>query len=91
MGLSVADCGHAHGHIMTFSGNLFGAAITAESIRKVIRVGTILERPTDGVQVKVASVAGLSATVAAYGNTVLSDDAAGYRLGHHRRSMVRLS
>jgi hypothetical protein len=63
------------GATMTFSGNLFGAAITAESLQKVIRVGTILERPTNGVQVKVASVDGLSATVAAYGNTALSDDA----------------
>ncbi len=65
------------GTTMTFSGTLFGAAITAESLTKVIRVGTILERPTDGVQVKVASVDTLTATVAAYGNTVLSDDAAG--------------
>ncbi len=59
---------------LTFSGYLFGGAINEESVRKAVRVGTILERPTDGVQVKVASVDGLEATVAAYGNTVLTDD-----------------
>ncbi len=64
------------GATMTFSGFLFGKAIDAESVKKVIREGTILERPTDGVQAKVTSVDGLEATVAAYGNTVLSDDAA---------------
>jgi len=63
------------GDTLTFSGYLFGAQINDESIRKVIRTGTILERPTDGVQVKVISADGLTATVAAYGNTVLSDDA----------------
>jgi len=62
------------GTAVTFSGHLFGAAITAESLRKVIRVGTILERPSDGVQVKVQSLSNLTATVAAYGHTVLSDD-----------------
>jgi hypothetical protein len=62
------------GNLITISGNLFGAAVNAESARKVIRPGTILERPSDGVQVKVSSLDGLTATVAAYGNTSLSDD-----------------
>jgi hypothetical protein len=53
-------------NLMTISGNLFGAAVNAESARKVIRPGTILERPSDGVQVKVSSLDGLTATVAAY-------------------------
>jgi len=61
---------------MTFSGFLFGQAISAESIRKVLRTGTILERPTDGVQAKVTSVDGLTAAVQGYGNTVLTDDPA---------------
>lgn len=64
------------GTTMTFSGYLFGSEIADESVRKVIRVGTILERPSDGVQAKVSSVDGLTATVQAYGNTTLSDDAA---------------
>jgi hypothetical protein len=64
------------GNVMTFSGNLFGKSITAESLGKVIRTGTILERPSDGVQAKVSSVDALTATVAGYGNTVLSNDAA---------------
>lgn len=63
------------GTAMTFSGYLFGQALNAESVRKVIRAGTILERPTDGVQAKVSSVEGLTAVVHGYGNTVLSDDA----------------
>jgi hypothetical protein len=62
------------GGSMTFSGHLFGNAVNAESVRKVIREGTILERPTDGVQAKVASLDGLTAAVAGYGNTTLSDD-----------------
>jgi hypothetical protein len=62
------------GTTLTFSGYLFGQAINAESVKKVIRAGTILERPTDGLQVKVASVADLAATVTAYGNTTLSND-----------------
>jgi hypothetical protein len=63
------------GDAMTFSGHLFGKTIDSESMRKVIRPGTILERPTDGVQVKVNSSDGLTASVSAYGNTTLSDDA----------------
>ena len=62
------------GNILTFSGHLFGRPIDAESVKKVIRTGTILERPSDGVQAKVSSVDGLTATVAAYGNTTLSND-----------------
>jgi len=63
-----------NGTTMTFSGYLFGRVITEEAVRKVVRVGTILERPSDGVQAKVSSVNGLTATVAAYGNTSLSND-----------------
>jgi hypothetical protein len=63
------------GTSMTFSGKLFGKAVSTDSLSKVIRVGTILERPTDGVQAKVTAVTNLTATVAAYGNTVLSNDA----------------
>ncbi len=63
------------GDSLTFSGYLFGKAIDSETVRKVIRTGTILERPTDGVQVKVNSADGLTASVVGYGNTTLSDDA----------------
>jgi hypothetical protein len=59
---------------MTFSGRLFGKNIDSELLRKVIREGTILERPLDGSQVKVVSLNGLSATVSAYGGSILSDD-----------------
>ena len=59
---------------MVFSGYLFGKPVNEESVKAVIRIGTILERPTDGVQVKVSSLSGLTATVAGYGNTTLSDD-----------------
>jgi hypothetical protein len=62
------------GNRMTFSGYLFGKAITAETVRKIIREGTILERPSDGAQAKVISLDGLTATVEAYGNTTLTDD-----------------
>lgn len=63
-----------NGTNMTFSGYLFGQAVTEESVKKVIRAGTILERPSDGIQAKVSSVDDLTATVAGYGNTVLSND-----------------
>jgi hypothetical protein len=66
--------GQLTGNTIAFTGYLFGKAINTESVRKVIRPGTILERPSDGVQAKVASVDGLQATVNAYGNTTLSDD-----------------
>ncbi len=69
------------GTSLTFSGYLFGKAISAESLKKVIRTGTILERPSDGVQAKVSSVTGLAATVAAYGNTTLSDDTSAQKPG----------
>ena len=59
---------------MTFSGRLFGKNIDSELVRKVIREGTILERPMDGSQVKVISLNGLSATVSPYGGSILSDD-----------------
>jgi hypothetical protein len=62
------------GDKITFTGNLFGKTANPESIRKVVREGTILERARDGCQVKVSSANGLSATVTAYGSTVLADD-----------------
>ncbi len=65
-----------NGDSITFSGTLFGKDITPERVAKVVRAGTILERPTDGIQAKVASLDGLTATVEGYGNTSLSDDSA---------------
>jgi hypothetical protein len=62
------------GNTMVFSGYLFGRIINEESVRKVIRKGTILERQRGGCQVKISSVEGLTAAVSAYGNTVLADD-----------------
>jgi hypothetical protein len=62
------------GTTMNFTGSLFGEPMTGETIRKVIREGTILERNNDGCQVKIASVDGLAASVTAYGNTRLTDD-----------------
>jgi hypothetical protein len=64
---------------LTFSGNLFGSAITAVTILQIIRVGTILERVSDGVQVEVTDIAGLATTpwdctVVVHGGTTLSDD-----------------
>ena len=63
------------GNTVTFSGYLFGRSVNDEAVRKVVRVGTILERPSDGAQIKVSYVDGLTAAVTAYGNTTLSDDA----------------
>jgi hypothetical protein len=64
------------GTSLTFNGHLFGQAVNPNSLRKVIRQGTILERPRDGCQVKISSTGGLSAAVTAYGNTNLADDPA---------------
>jgi hypothetical protein len=62
------------GNTMAFTGHLFGKSVTPDVVAKVIREGTILERPNGGCQVKVSSLDGLSASVTAYGNTSLSDD-----------------
>ena len=35
------------GNTVTFSGYLFGRSVNDEAVRKVVRVGTILERPSD--------------------------------------------
>jgi hypothetical protein len=65
---------------LTISGNLFNAAVTLDTIQKIVRVGTILERRSDGVQLKVSSVAGIAddtpfeAVVALYGNTTGAAD-----------------
>lgn len=62
------------GTTMVFSGALFGEPVNADSLRKIIREGTILERQGDGRQVKVGSVDALSATVNGYGASELTDD-----------------
>lgn len=66
---------------LTISGNLQGAAVTQTSIQRVIRVGTIVQRESDGATVKLSSISGITdgsapwvATGAAYGNTTLSND-----------------
>ncbi len=63
------------GNTLSLSGYLFGKPIDAKSVCNVVREGTILERETDGTQVKVRSVDGLTAAVAGYGNSSPSDDA----------------
>jgi hypothetical protein len=64
----------------TVSGNLFGAAATHANMVKVIRAGTILERSSDGLQVKVSAVhaSALTCTAAMYGN---SGSASGFDSG----------
>jgi hypothetical protein len=66
---------------LTVTGNLQGAAVTEASIRRALRVGTILERPSDGQQVRVDAVTGVAdgsspwtVTVSAHGGGALSDD-----------------
>jgi hypothetical protein len=71
---------------MTFSGTLMGTSLASvttagtQQLKNIIRVGTILERPSDGVQAKVTDITNLSGagtynvTVVAYGNTSLSND-----------------
>jgi hypothetical protein len=61
-----------NGDVLAFSGSLFGKTLNSESLGKIIREGTILERGKR--QVKVTNIDGLSASVAAYGNTALADD-----------------
>lgn len=58
---------------MAFTGHLFGKAVNDQSVRKVIREGTILERPDDGCQIKASFVDGITASVDAYGNSLLAD------------------
>jgi hypothetical protein len=64
----------------TFSGYLFGEAVSATSLMQVVRNGTILERPSDGVQIKLTDIAGVvdgsayTAVCEAYGNTSGSAD-----------------
>ncbi|MFZ5868247.1 MAG: SU10 major capsid protein [Thermodesulfobacteriota bacterium] len=62
------------GNTMAFTGHLFGKSVTPGTVGKVIREGTILERPSGGCQVKIASLDGLVASVTAYGNTSVTDD-----------------
>jgi len=62
------------GSALAFSGHLLGQTVNADSLGKVIRQGTILERPGHGCQVKISAVEGLAAAVTAYGNTSPTDD-----------------
>lgn len=62
---------------ITFSGYLMNQAMSADLLRVHLRPGMILERASDGLQVKVTSIdaPNLQANVAAHGNTgSLSDD-----------------
>lgn len=62
---------------LVISGDLLRAAATQYSMMQHIRIGTIVERDSDGLQWKVTAVnyAGLSCTVAAHGNLgALSND-----------------
>lgn len=59
---------------LAFTGNVFGKPVSPDTVRRVIREGTILERPHDGCQAKIASVDGISASVTAYGDTRLQND-----------------
>jgi hypothetical protein len=67
------------GSTLTFQGNLFGKIVDGDVVARAIRAGTILERPSDGCQVKVSFFDGLSASVTAYGNTHLTDDSGASR------------
>lgn len=70
-----------NGTTLTFSGNLLGEPITEGALRNHVTVNTVLERRSDGLQVKVtamdsANYAAKNATVAAHGNSgTLSNDA----------------
>lgn len=67
-------------YTLAISGKLFNKNVSTELINQCIRVGTILERESDRVQIKVTSVAGIAdgtpfeATVELYGNTTGADD-----------------
>jgi len=57
---------------MTFSGTVMGGqTLTALLMQQLINVGTVLMRPSDGVQLQVSAVnySGLTATVAEHGNS----------------------
>lgn len=64
----------------TITGSLFGTVVTAINIRKVLRVGSIIQRPNTRDQYKVTSMAGVidgspfEATVEPYGNSTPADD-----------------
>lgn len=66
---------------LTVSGYLQKAAVNQASIQRALRVDTVLQRVSDGMQCKVSAITGITdgsapweATVAAWGNNVLSDD-----------------
>jgi len=61
--------------ILTFSGYLFGQAITSDYVSKIIRTDTILQNIKStylAQQVKVTALNGLTATVQKYGGTTLA-------------------
>jgi hypothetical protein len=67
---------------LTFSGTLFNSTMTVERLNQIIRVDTILERESDGMQCRVTSTtfsdpATYTAAVAAWGNNSLSNDNSG--------------
>ena len=71
-----AQLNHTNG-LLTFSGNMCGKAITADTLRSNVFKDQILVRPSDELYVKVTAVDydNLRVTVAAYGNTgALSSD-----------------
>ena len=61
--------------ILTYSAPLFGRALTRGNLKNVLSTKRILERPSDGLQLKILSMAGIddgaawTTTVEAYGNT----------------------
>jgi hypothetical protein len=64
------------GTTLAISGYIRQSAVTQDNIQHHVRVGTILERESDGTQVQVSSIAGITdgsstwdATVAEYGNS----------------------
>jgi len=63
-----------NGNRMFFTGHLFGKPVDEQTLRKVMREGTIFERHRDGCQVKVSAIEGQSALVTGYGNSLLEDD-----------------
>jgi len=62
------------GDTLAFTGHLFGRVVNPETVRRVIREGAVLERRSDGYQVKVMLLDGISASVTAYGNTSPADN-----------------
>lgn len=67
---------------LTFTGGIYDQAVTTASLKDTIRVGTILQRPTDLMMVEVTDITGLASSpytcvVQAWGGKTGSDDGAG--------------